>query len=123
PAVRGGECRKLVLRGWRRHRPLQRSSLPGIGTSDHSMNSAPEEVNQEHENARAHQERSHCSQQVEPAPVHFGKIRVDASRHSTKAQEVNGEEREIKPNEKEPEIQYSQRNIQHAAGLLRAQGV
>ena len=83
------------------------------------MNSAPEEVNQEHENARAHQERSHCSQQVEPAPVHFGNIGVNASRHSTKAQEVHGEEREIKPNEEQPEVPFSQSHIQHAAGHLR----
>src|SRR6185369_5743680 len=99
--------------------PLERARSPWIRSSDLTPRARAEEV--EHED-RCRNYQKVCAKarhEVERLPTLAGVVRVYTPRHSKHAGEVHRKEREVHPDEVEPEMNLAQLLAHEATGNLR----
>ena len=100
------------------HRPFERPRAPGIRPGDPAPAAAPHDVDEEHQHAQAEQDRAERRHEVQLAPAGLGRVGVNAPRHPPQAQLVEGEERQVEPDEEQGEVPQADPLAEHPAGPL-----
>src|SRR5215216_2820668 len=85
-----------VIAGRRRTgTPFQRVRIPGIAPRDLAMTTAPENIAKKDQHTTRENHAPCSGQQVEGAPSHVWKIRVNPAWHTLQPELVHGEEGQI----------------------------
>src|SRR5438270_1256733 len=111
---------EVVLRRWRRRRPLEGVALPGVGRRPPAGADADREVDEEDGNRGRDQEGPDRRQQVPRHPV--GAVRVpdrDPARRALEPEEVHRHEGDGEGEQLQPELDLAQALVQVATGHLR----
>ena len=102
--------------------PLQRRGAPGIATGRLAFEIAPDEVVQEHDLDRAHDQRRDRDPFVQRMRRLGNEVGagdgIVTARHAQDAQIVHRIVNRIRSEEREPEVKLAQRVVQHAPGNL-----
>src|SRR5262245_26647118 len=121
PPIDHGRSEEITVRRWRRRIPLQSIRSPGIFCSPRASKQRPDKVDHK-ENLRRPQaqcrhgdKRVHAIERLQELIVHGV---VDAPHMTAHPQEVHREEGQVEEHEGEPEVNFSQLFVHHAAKYL-----
>src|SRR4030095_7050208 len=111
--------REVVIRGRRTRGPFERPRVPRIIASQFTLLYGADNVDGEHQNGGRLTERSHRSDEIERVPATPSVVSEDASRHPEQAREVLCIERQMEPDDEQPEVPEFESTIVEAAHRFR----
>src|ERR1700731_3711739 len=108
--------RKVIWSGRRTDGPFQRPRVPGIVTGFIALEIRNDEVGSEDQNRKRLNKRADGNDEVQRIPAAAGLVRVDPPWHSQNAWNMHHVERQMKANQKQPEMPFAKTFAQHSAG-------
>ena len=88
--------------------PLERARVPRVVAGASRRGAGVKiDVHEEHEHRQRDDERADRREQVERVPAHARRVRVGAAGLALEAEEVHREEREVEPDDHQPEVQLA----------------
>ena len=107
-AANDGNAREIVFGRWRGCGPLERPGIPGIIAGEFAFEHGVEEVANENENGHRLEEDANGDDEIPDVPASAGFVGVDAAGHAKNAGDVHEIEGEMKAEEEEPEVEFSE---------------
>src|SRR6267142_226594 len=109
---------EVIFRRRRTGRPLKSPGVPGIISGRLPFAQGQDDVGYEAQHAGDLERDADGADQIQQTPAASVFIRVDSTRHAKDAWNVHGVERDMEPDEKEPEMPFAQALAEEAASRL-----